>query len=159
VEWNFKLGRVVPCVFVCIFILLIASPVTGQQFLPTISEPVDVTYTEGETGNLIEWWVSYNSSLHYSIHRNGTVLRSEELGGTSGNITVSVDGLSAAVYFFIVIVDDFGDNVETDSVSVNVLPFPTDGIKTLVLVVGVSGAAFVAVFFVLVLLRQRRLED
>jgi len=151
---------------VCLFILLIPFPATGLQSLPTISEPDDVTYAEGETGNEIEWWVSYNSSLHYSIHRNGTVLRNEALGGTSGNITVSVDGLSMAVYFYLVIVDDFGDNVETDSVKATVLQEEStddtvggDWIDPLILVIGVSGAAFAAVIVVLVLLRQRRLEE
>ncbi len=157
--------RVASIFFVCFFFLLIAFPATGLQSLPTISEPEDITYVEGATGNVIEWWVSYNSSLHYSIHRNGTVLRSEALGGTSGNITVSVDGLLIAVYFFIVIVDDWGDNVETDSVIVTVLlPEFTDdtvggeGIDPLI-VIGVSGAAFAVVIVILVLLRQRRLGE
>ena len=149
------------CLIASIFFLLSASNVAGLQTLPSISEPDDITYAEGETGNVIEWWVSYSTPLHYSIHRNNTAVRSENLGGTSGNITVSVDGLSMAVYFFVVIVDDFGDNVSTDLVIVTVLQeestYTTDnGIDPLILVLGVSGAVFAGAIVVLVLLKQRQ---
>jgi hypothetical protein len=139
--------------------------VVGFQDPISISEPDDITYTEGETGNVIEWLVSFSSPLHYSIHRNNTVVMSEDLGGNSGNITVSVDGLSPAVYFFVVIVDDFGDNVETDLVVVTVLQeepsYTTDltddnGIDPLVLGIGLSGAIVTVVIVVLVLHKLRR---
>ncbi|MHA2396489.1 MAG: hypothetical protein ACXAC0_07285 [Candidatus Thorarchaeota archaeon] len=149
------------CLIACVLFLLSASNVAGLQTLPSISEPDDITYAEGETGNVIEWWVSYSTPLHYSIHRNNTVVRSENLGGTSGNITVSVDGLSMAVYFFVVIVDDFGNNVSTDLVIVTVLQeettYPTGNeIDPLILVIGVSGAAIGGAIVILALLRQRR---
>ncbi len=152
---------------VCVLFVLSTSNVAGLQTLPSISEPDDITYIEGETGNMIEWLVSHSSNLHYSIQRNNTVLNTGggDLGGTSGNITVSVDGLSMAVYIFVVFVDDFGDNVATDGVYVTVLQegstdttglTDNDGIDPLVLGIGVSGAIIAAVIVVLVLLRQRR---
>jgi hypothetical protein len=149
------------CLIACVLFLLSASNVAGLQTLPSINEPDDITYAEGEIGNVIEWLVSHSSPLHYSIHRNNTVVRSEDLGGNSGSITVSVDGLSMAVYFFVVIVDDFGDNVSTDLVIVTVLQeettYPTgNGVDPLILVIGVSGAVFAGAIVVLALFRQRR---
>ena len=105
-EWSFIVSRLVSCLLICLVLFLSAYPATGLQSLPSINEPDDITYTEGDSGNVIEWWVSFSSPLHYSIQRNGTVLRSESLGGSSGNITISVDGLSAAVYMFVVFVDE-----------------------------------------------------
>ncbi|MHA2085065.1 MAG: hypothetical protein ACXAEB_13675 [Candidatus Thorarchaeota archaeon] len=113
-------------VFFCIVLLsLTISGITNQnQALPSISEPDDISYIEGATGNYIEWYVSFDSPLHYSIHRNNTVLNlgSGDLGGSSGNITISVDGRPVGTWYYLLMVDDYADNVALDLVIVTVNP-------------------------------------
>ncbi|MFW9913588.1 MAG: hypothetical protein ACFFEU_14010 [Candidatus Thorarchaeota archaeon] len=153
------MSRLASCLLICLVIFLSAYPATGLQSLPSISEPDDITYVEGDAGNVIEWWVSFSSPLHYSIHRNDSVLRSESLGGSSGNITISIDGLSAAVYFYIVIVDDFSDNVSTDSVVVTVLQPTQPDTNDFDLLLGTGAAVFVIAIIVVimfVILRPRQ---
>ena len=95
-----------------------------NQSDPYISEPPDISYIEGATGNYIEWYVSFDTPLHYSIQRNNTIVRvpSGDLGSNSGNITICVDGLSPGIWHYVLIVDDYEDNVETDHVVVTVHP-------------------------------------
>ena len=90
----------------------------------SISEPDDIAYAEGTTGHYIEWHVSFDTPLHYSMQRNNSVsqMPSGDLGGTSGNITINVDGLSVGTWNYLLIVDDYGDNIETDLVVVTVYP-------------------------------------
>jgi hypothetical protein len=87
-----------------------------------ISEPDDIIYTEGATGNYIVWNVSFNVTLHYSIQRNYTILNvgSGDLGSNSGNITICVDGLPVGIWYYLLIVDDYGENVASDLVIVTV---------------------------------------
>jgi hypothetical protein len=113
-----------------------------SQAIPSISEPDDISYIEGATGNYIEWYVSFNSPLHYSVQRNNTVLNlgSGDLGGSSGNITISVDGLSVGTWNYLLIVDDYGENVAMDLVIVTVNPssFPfTVSVLSLVTLISV----------------------
>jgi hypothetical protein len=111
-------------VTICLLLLsLILGGITNRnQTTISISEPDDIFYTEGTTGNYIEWYVSFDVPLHYSIQRNNTVLHlpSGDLGGNSGNITICVDGLSVGTWYFVLIVDDYEDIVETDYVIVTV---------------------------------------
>jgi hypothetical protein len=112
-------------VFCFVFLSLTMSGITYQnQTIPSISEPDDIFYTEGATGNYIEWYVSFDTTLHYSIQRNNSVLQlpSGDLGSNSGNITICVDGLSVGTWYYLLIVDDYGDNVTTDLVIVTVTP-------------------------------------
>jgi hypothetical protein len=89
-----------------------------------INEPEDISYAEGTTGHYIEWYVSFVAPLHYSIQRNNSVFQmpSGDLGGTSGNITINVDGLSIGTWNYLLIVDDYGNMIETDLVVVTVYP-------------------------------------
>ncbi|MHA2207101.1 MAG: hypothetical protein ACXADL_14710 [Candidatus Thorarchaeota archaeon] len=142
-------------VFFCIlFLSLTISGITNQnQATPSISEPDDISYIEGATGNYIEWYVSFNSPLHYSVHRNNTVLNlgSGDLGGSSGNITISVDGLSAGTWNYLLMVDDYGENVAVDLVIVTVNPssFP----------ITVSVLSLVALISVILVLSVWRIKE
>ena len=111
-------------VTICLLLLslILGGITTRNQTTISISEPDDIFYTEGTTGNYIEWYVSFDVPLHYSIQRNNTVLHlpSGDLGGNSGNITICVDGLSVGTWYFVLIVDDYEDIVETDYVIVTV---------------------------------------
>jgi hypothetical protein len=112
-------------VFCFVFLSLAMSGITNQnQTIPYISEPDDLFYTEGVTGNYIEWYVSFDTPLHYSIQRNNTALNmgGGDLGSNSGNITICVDGLSVGTWYYLLIVDDYGENVATDLVIVTVNP-------------------------------------
>ncbi len=112
-------------VFGFVFLTLMMSGITAQnQATIYISEPDDFSYTEGATGNYIEWDVSFDSPLHYSVNRNGTVLNlgGGYLGSNSGNITICVDGRSVGTWYYLLIVDDGGENVELDLVIVTVNP-------------------------------------
>ncbi len=112
-------------VFCFIILSFTISGITSQnQTVPYISEPDDLFYTEGSTGNYIEWNVSFDTPLHYSIQRNNTVLNTGggDLGSNSGNITICVDGLSVGTWYYVLIVDDYGENVDTDLVIVTVYP-------------------------------------
>jgi len=97
--------------------------ITNQnQTIIYVSEPDDIFYTEGTTDNYIEWYVSSDVPLHYSIQRNNSVFHmpNNDLGGNSGNITICVDGLSVGTWHYVLIVDDYEDNTETDHVIVTV---------------------------------------
>ena len=130
-------------VFGFVFLTLMMSGIIAQnQATIYISEPDDFSYTEGATGNYIEWDVSFDSPLHYSVQRNGTVLNvgSGVLGGTSGNITISVDGRSVGTWYYVLIVDDYGENVEVDLVIMTVNPsvFPImESVLVVVLIISV----------------------
>lgn len=110
----------------CILFLsfAISRTINQNQTLPLISEPDDISYIEGSTGNYIDWYVSFDRPLHYSVQKNNTVLDlgGGNLGSTSGNITICVDGLSVGNWHYLLIVDDYGDNVAMDLVIVKVNP-------------------------------------
>ena len=110
----------------CILFLsfTISRTINQNQTLPIISEPDDISYIEGSTGHYIEWYVTFDRPLHYSVQRNNTVLDlgGGNLGGISGNITICVDGLSVGNWHYLLIVDDYGDNVAMDLVIVKVNP-------------------------------------
>ncbi len=110
----------------CIVLLSLMNNgiISQNQTLPSVNEPDDISYIEGETGNYIEWYVSFDSPLHYSVQRNNSVLNlgSGDLGGSSGNITICVDGLSVGTWNYLLFVDDYGENVTMDHVIVTVNP-------------------------------------
>jgi hypothetical protein len=89
-----------------------------------ISNPDNISYAEGTTGHYIEWYVSFDAPLHYSIQRNNSAFQmpSGDLESNSGNITISVDGLSVGTWNYLLIVDDYGNTIETDLVVVTVYP-------------------------------------
>ncbi len=112
-----------------VFVISTICVPAQSQTSPSVSTPDDISYTEGATGNYIEWYVSFDFPLHYSIQRNNSVLGlgCGDLGGNSGNITICVDGLSVGTWNYLLFVDDYGDNLTMDWVIVTVTPatFPT----------------------------------
>ncbi|MHA2367147.1 MAG: DNRLRE domain-containing protein, partial [Candidatus Hodarchaeales archaeon] len=71
----------------------------GCEEPPTIDQPADFSYIEGETGNNISWTGTDDNPDTYTVTRNGTGVGSDVW--TSGvPINISVDGLSPGVYYY-----------------------------------------------------------
>ncbi|MDF1539420.1 MAG: ABC transporter substrate-binding protein [Candidatus Thorarchaeota archaeon] len=96
-----------------------------DQTAPTIDHPPDVTYTEGDTGNTITWTAQDKYPSIYSIFRNDTIL-AQGYWTDSNPITLNVDGLTAGLYNFTIVLFDSSVNVAFDTVEVLV----TDGSST-----------------------------
>jgi hypothetical protein len=88
---------------------------------PVVSQPSNVTYEHGQTGNILTWVATDNYPATYSIYREGSFIN----GGNwnSGeNINISVDGLSPGVYEFVIFVQDTSFWMNSTSVYVIVTP-------------------------------------
>jgi hypothetical protein len=97
--------------------------VTVSNPAPTITQPADITYTAGQTGNSIWWTVTdaTTSTRSYTIYRNGTSVASSSWASGSP-VTRNVDGLSIGDYnYTIVATDGYGGTV-SDMVLVHVVP-------------------------------------
>ena len=90
-----------------------------ETIAPTIDQPADMNYVEGTTGNTVTWTPSDAYPSHYMIYRNGTEVVSDSWDGSS--ITVEVDGLSAGVYNYTIMVYDTSGNSISDTVLVTVV--------------------------------------
>lgn len=122
-EYNYTL-----LVSDCIFNVTDTVYVTVIAFddpIPEINSPDDLTITEGALGYNIEWYPTDNNPGHYEIYLNETLL---EFGNwTSGNaIDVSLDGLSAGVHVYMIVVSDIYWMNATDTVIVTVISIPVD---------------------------------
>jgi hypothetical protein len=89
--------------------------------VPTINNPNDVTYTEGEVGNSITWQALDDNPRAYEVVRNGVVIKAGLWNSSSEQIIVSVDGLASGLYTYLLSVFDAGNHVMSDSVLVTVL--------------------------------------
>ena len=90
---------------------------------PSIDQPNDVQYIEGEIGNTITWTPTDDYPGRFEILRNGTVIDSDDW--TGGNITITVDGLTYGTYNYTIVVYDQANNSVSDTVIVKVMPEPT----------------------------------
>ncbi|MHA2033068.1 MAG: beta strand repeat-containing protein, partial [Candidatus Kariarchaeaceae archaeon] len=90
-----------------------------DQTLPTLSSPTDVQYIEGTTNNKITWNAVDTYPDGMNIYRNGTSIFSTSW--TSGDIEILVDGLSAGVYNYTIVVADKSSNQASDTVFVTVI--------------------------------------
>ena len=92
---------------------------------PTFTnKPLNQTITEGTIGNIINWTLSDDNPDNFTIFENGTIYATG--GWSSGTpIPISIDGLSAGVYNFTIVVEDFSNLVVTDSINITVLASST----------------------------------
>ena len=93
--------------------------VRGSSVPQFSSEPSDLTYSEGVTGNTLEWVATAQFPATYIVYRNGSVYSS---GAWQSDIPISVnvDGLLKGVYnFTIEILDQEGQRI-TSTVFVSV---------------------------------------
>lgn len=96
---------------------------------PVVNHPVNITYTVGETGNIIHWEMSDTSLKDFSLYKNGvhliTIISMVNLGLHNLYYNCSVDGYAVGLYNLTIVVTDWLDFVSTDTVWVEVLPEPT----------------------------------
>ncbi|TFH00844.1 MAG: hypothetical protein E4H14_19235, partial [Candidatus Thorarchaeota archaeon] len=94
-------------------------PLVWDIVIPSVDNPADVEYIEGESGNSITWSPSDDHPKNYTIYRNDTVIVSESWNGSS--ITVEVDGLSYGLYNYTLVVTDMVGQTAIDEVLVTVV--------------------------------------
>jgi hypothetical protein len=105
---------------------VIVTVLEVDTFDPIISSPVDITYSEGETSNIISWTATDLNAATYVITRNGTEVDTGSwVSGTA--ITFDVDGLAEGVYTFTIEVIDQKGNTASDTVIVTVTGADTTG--------------------------------
>jgi len=133
--------------------------------LPIIDSPVDVSYSEGTTGNTISWTPVDANPYNYTVYRNGIELVSGTWDGSQ--ILVDVDGLSVGTYNYTLEVIDLGHNTATDSVVVTVTEevltsttstgSPTthpEGLTMMTLMIGAG--AIVAIIVIIILALKKK---
>ena len=88
---------------------------------PSINQPSDISYTEGEIGNSIQWTATDSDPSTYTIAQNGAQIDS---GSWTSDIIISIniDGLSQGTYTYIITVSDQIGQTATDTVIVTILP-------------------------------------
>ncbi|MHA2254321.1 MAG: hypothetical protein ACXAD7_28510, partial [Candidatus Kariarchaeaceae archaeon] len=90
-----------------------------DEDLPTISNPSNILYALGSTGNELQWTASDNHPDIYEIYRNGSQINSSNwISGSP--IIINIDGLAIGDYNFTIIVFDDSGNSNADLVWVTV---------------------------------------
>ncbi|MBY9005435.1 MAG: glycoside hydrolase family 9 protein [Candidatus Lokiarchaeota archaeon] len=95
------------------------EPIPGSDPIPLISEPADIFYIEGDTGNIIIWIPTDNNPTSYSIYQDDVEI---ETGSWISNnlISINVDGLIEGTYTYnIILFDEIGQTI-SDIVNVEV---------------------------------------
>ncbi|MFW9800984.1 MAG: nitrous oxide reductase family maturation protein NosD, partial [Candidatus Thorarchaeota archaeon] len=88
---------------------------------PTVIEPEDITFIEGETVSDIVWEAKDLSDVAFEVYRDETLFASGHLSGGSNSIRVTVEDLTSGLYSFLLVLTDEGGNVVEDQVNVEVL--------------------------------------
>lgn len=92
-----------------------------QQYMvtePIINTPMDISYAEGSTGNVIVWLPFDNALKDWQVTIDGSLRSSGSWN--FHNITVNVDGLRYGTHTVVVTVRDVDLNTVTDTVLVHV---------------------------------------
>ncbi|MHA2383790.1 MAG: NosD domain-containing protein [Candidatus Thorarchaeota archaeon] len=93
--------------------------VTVQDTIsPTVDSPADIEFEEGATGYSITWVIDDLDPGTYTIYRNEVPIINE-VWDTS-QISISLNGLSAGIYNFTLVLFDGSDNTAVDIVIVTV---------------------------------------
>ncbi|MFW9843055.1 MAG: hypothetical protein ACFFEV_00605, partial [Candidatus Thorarchaeota archaeon] len=88
---------------------------------PLVTEPVDITYNEGETGNTIIWTPSDSFPDSYQIIKDGTTLKTGQWNTSSESVSIIVDSLEIGSYNYTIVVFDTIGNAGSDTVFVHVI--------------------------------------
>ena len=86
---------------------------------PYVSDVLDFDYSEGSTGNTIDWDVSDMNPSHYYIYLNAIEIESGFFD--SGVISINIDGLAVGSYTYQIVIYDLAGNSAQDTVIVNVV--------------------------------------
>ncbi|MHA2100771.1 MAG: hypothetical protein ACW99A_19035, partial [Candidatus Kariarchaeaceae archaeon] len=89
--------------------------------------PVDLQYSEGNTGNTLSWNTTDSSPGTFEVYRNGTSTGDSGSWTNEDFITINIDGLLKGTYNYTIVVSDLSDNQISDTVIVTVVDstFPT----------------------------------
>ncbi|MHA2300263.1 MAG: hypothetical protein ACXACD_04845 [Candidatus Thorarchaeota archaeon] len=87
---------------------------------PSIDEPGDEFYPEGETGHNITWTPSDLHPVSYVVYKNETPIMSGTWNATGETIVVYLDGLVIGLHNFTLVVTDIGGNSASDLVWVTI---------------------------------------
>ena len=90
---------------------------------PTINQPNNIEYTEGDTGNNIVWIGNSELPLGYVVLMDSSPVESDMWFG--GEVSYNVDGLTEGTYIFEIILFDRAGYEISDSVTVNVIASTT----------------------------------
>jgi hypothetical protein len=91
---------------------------SGDNQLPTIDSPADVSYKEGTTGHVLTWNPADENPKNYTIFRDGMNITSGNWNGEA--ISVEIDGLAVGTYNFTIVVMDIAYGTVQDTVWVEV---------------------------------------
>ncbi len=89
-----------------------------DQAPPTIDHPADTGYDEGTTGHSITWAPSDMHPSRYEVYLDTQLVASGDWDG--GAVSVVIDGLSAGVHNYTLVVYDIDGNTAEDTVLVTV---------------------------------------
>ncbi|MHA2335199.1 MAG: hypothetical protein ACXAEU_24425, partial [Candidatus Hodarchaeales archaeon] len=92
--------------------------------LPDVSNPSDISYTEGSTANFIIWTVGDQNPGVYNVTKDGTLYVSDT-SWSNGTISINVDGLAVGTYTFIITVYDASGGTTTTSSTTTSSSVPT----------------------------------
>ncbi len=87
---------------------------------PVVDSPEDITYKEGETGNIIQWAAADANADTYTIYLDGIELISDTWESGIA-IEISVDDHSVGTYVYVIVVQDKVGHSSTDTIDVNVI--------------------------------------
>ncbi len=88
---------------------------------PTVIEPEDITFIEGDLVSDIVWEAKDLSDVAFEVYRDESLVASGDLSGGSYTIRVAIEDLASGFYSFLLVLTDGGGNVVEDQVSVEVL--------------------------------------
>jgi len=139
---------------------------------PTISSPIDVEFTEGETGQLISWTGSDLDPSWYNVTKDGVVIF--EGAWTGQAIEVDVSANTPGTYIYILTIVDSSGNTNSDSVTVtitagststtttttttttNTTDVPTGDGGVMVIAIAIGAVVVIAVIFVMFVLPKMK---
>lgn len=98
---------------------------------PIIEGPEDLSYTEGDTDNIITWTIYDTHPGEYLIYLNGELNLQGAWNITGESLTISVDGLIVGSYNYTLVAIDTSGNVAIDSVFVIVTQSVTTSTTTI----------------------------
>jgi len=118
---------------------------------PVVTGPVDFTYEEGSTKNVITWNIEEESSSTYVVYKNGEFYESGDV--TDNQVLINIDGLKSGRYNFTIVVTDSSGNIGSDEVIVyvisNITHPKTPGFSLVYAILSLLGLMFI--------IRRRRL--
>ncbi len=94
--------------------------IIGNDVPQLVNPPEDLTYTYGDTGNVISWEFIESTPHYYNITMDGVTISHGLWNGSI--ISINVDGLYPGTYWFTIYVNDTNGLPNQDTVIVTVLP-------------------------------------